>query len=95
MQSSVLFQSRLAIQPTFKSLAIALISHTSSVYHETAAGASVTIVSYLVTEDNQIGQALFAFAKAIFIFPFMWLEMSTVYISVIDGKNLLGITGLL
>lgn len=32
-------------------------------------GAGITIASYLVTEDNQVGQALFAFAKAIFIFP--------------------------
>lgn len=32
-------------------------------------GAGVPIVSYLVTEDNQVGQALFAFAKAVFIFP--------------------------
>lgn len=62
--------------------------------------AGVTIVSYCVTEDNQVGQALLAFAKAIFIFPvtflpFMWLETSTAYISVIDGINLLGIMGLL
>lgn len=31
--------------------------------------ASVTIVSYLVTVDNQVSQALFAFAEVIFIFP--------------------------
>ena len=32
-------------------------------------GPGFKIVSYLVTEDNQVGEALFAFAKAIFIFP--------------------------
>lgn len=63
-------------------------------------GARIKIASYLVTEDNQVGQALFAFAMPFSFFlvtflPFLWLEMSTVYISVIDGKNLLGIMGLL
>lgn len=30
---------------------------------------SVTIVRYLITQGNHTGQALFFFAKAIFIFP--------------------------
>lgn len=42
-------------------------AHKSSVYHETAAGAGVKIVSCLVAEDHQVGQA--RLAKAILIFP--------------------------
>lgn len=57
---------RLVVQPSFKRLSIVF---TSSAYHETAVGAGVATVSYLVTEDNPLGQTLFAFAKAIFIFP--------------------------
>lgn len=41
--------------------------HKSSVYHETAAGATVKAVSYLVAEDHRVGQA--RLAKVILIFP--------------------------
>lgn len=65
----------LVVQPIFKPF----INHpTSSSYPDTAMGNGIIIVKYLIREDNHVSQALFVFAKAVFIFPGYFLAFHVV-----------------